>query len=1282
MPKQPLQEIFSQGLVTSRPAHMLAAGELTRADHTVYRENNVALQRAPDHGTYSDESLNTFFANSTCTGIITANFENEDYPDQLIARVGDDLLSSNITGPANNEFNPITFPGRDTGTFGTTGDVVVQINATTNTIIVSYPGVGPDAEIIVGRPVFSDTVFPEVDTTVVTGVTRATGGYITSFTVSRPSTNTSVVYEHMYFAPKCTLLDNVIYADSVGFNVSPVDTFVMKSSDPISSCLYKPSDGYIKPPVANPTAFNNYAAVGRIVTMTASGGYSYTGLILKIGVTSGNVDKVYVATGWANPNDEKNPIVTFAADPRRTFITAVADLAEEGTNMPVYSSMYINWFPKPGSTHELVFSGGLSRKFKGGSNNQVFDGLSWDTSMFLWDGNIPIHRLEYRNRMSFNQNAPLLRTIVARPVGLQPVVNAPIITKMTDGGGEANKPAWNRSLEAGIYWFLVTEAYIPNLQEKYSDVTLQTNFVESSYLAAYNLTNHGSEGLGVQGQDITMLNADSDSHVGHPIPIRISDVTTDYVKLEMKAPRNNGTNGYVANSWCVYIAGPTTNFLEPPPYVRFTRTHVVPFAHYDSGQIIYLQDSQDTRVVSPQTYNAPVLGRNKWEQRATANHYHFESMYQIPPDLSGQYYYGFAGEDYHAGEDGNWPAADFIFPDVLTGDYAGKTITGLKLSIEEAGSKRFHYEFDVGNNLGGHSKNWHDGWYTLDLGTSTSTNYIYEPHKPKDAENYQAKDYGSPQDMWRLPQASNWGSLRLRVTKCASADYSHVCFGNIQLTVYYSTSTVNLSGPAYRCVTYRSAVGSSDISDPARLPPPIASMGDTFQGSLVVNDVNHGSFIRYSLPDEPESFPMPYRMRMGTKRKGKITALKTFKQVLIVGMERAIKRINYLPKEVDTDFTQGAGLSHEDISNTHGIVGPDAICDFDMPGIGPAVAYVSTVGLRFTTGVDSRALNTDVILKDLVHPDYWDKCMLRAFPNQKWLVLYYVPKGTTHGIRSKSLCYSYSEDHIKGGATIVLSGNPPLTGPLPVTGPNDCYVVDSCDIIINSSPQVATTDGEFVYIEDSTENWMPVYTTDGDTTNRVYRTNVPYIKSRDIFPAGFTQEANIGSVYLMYETKGMQEVVSGATSYSGSTQLHFDALTYSMFEPLPGHSVIHGGWDSPPIILAVEDNIVTVSSPAVRQFTGDATFDNGSIMVRVNAAQFGEDEVPILTEYRSTSVGVGTGFVMDGSANRFSMEIVKVQNPNTGDLQDILSATSGTGMSIIGMVYHAAPQGETALYAN
>lgn len=1264
MPKQPLQEIFSQGLVTSRPSHMLSSGELVRADHTVYRENNVALQRAPDHGYYCQTDLSGLFAGErSCTGIVSANFEAADNPDQLILRVGSDLLSSSILGASNNTVTPVTFPSRLIGDFDDT-PYVNNVVFSTATNIITPPSTGAfDSFALVGRAICSSTAYPRTTTYIITNVVWS-GGHVTAIHINeKPLVN---VTQGMYFAPKFTPSLAKFYSESVGFKVIPSLIGDISSQQATvgftsgSNVVTLPITGWRRPPIGSLSQLN-YAQVGRTVYsdhLTPS-----NATITSVTYSEDDPDLVISFTVDSTSATTGNGSIIFTVSIDACFITAVGGEYEAGEN-PAYNSCYFNLFP-PAGTYALTFTGGVGRRYPD-KGHKYFDGLSWDGTMFLWDGANPVQRLEYRNRVSYDPAVSYPAALVSRPAGLRPV-SKPFSVRRVELEVAGN--AWNRSMKPGVYWFLVTEAYIPSKNQIGYKAVLANDLLESAYLAADTNPTAGTGGV---------VNADGGAtSIGRPIPINITDVTKEYVELTLPAPVNDGTDGYVATHWCVYMAGVGEDMTVPPPFTAFHRTAVVSFTQYTAGQKIVLRDSQLVQRLDAQTTPLAVPGHKPILVYPNGLDVYTQVFDEETGDPTGEYIHSWTGEVTYEMMSGKNDEArehyqawgDFTFisdeaghPDIGTGSYAGLDIAGIQVNIR-AGS--------VVSRVAD---------YNVSLRTLTQVGD--GPHYfTIDNERYDTNVIGGPNEIWGFDRKTvSKSTLRVRVDKPFSNTHQMVRFFKPQLVIFWTGTTVNLNGPIYRCVTYRSQVGAADISDPTHLPPPVASLADTFQGSLVCNDMSAPSFIRYSLPDMPEQFPNPYRMRMGTKRKGKITALKAYKQILIVGMERAIKRLNYLPKETDTDFSQGVGLSHEDISATHGIVGANAITDFDMPGFGPIIAYVSTIGLRMTNGVDSRALNTDVILKNYIHPAHWDKCILKAFPNQKWLVLYYVPKESNVGVLSKCFVYSYSEDHIKGGSTIVLSGNAPLTGPLPVTGPCDCYVVDASDIILDSSPQVATTDGRYIYIEDSSEDVTPVQTiTSVDDATPIDRVNAPYIQTRDLFPAGFTQDSNIGSVYLMHETRGNQYVVTGVNSVQGSTTMTFNSGWGG--NPLQiGDRVIHGGWDSPPSVLSLDDNdgtSITVSAPAVRAFTGSATFDTGVVLVRVNAAQFSEDMVPILSEYRSTSVGIGQAFLMDATANRFSVEIVKTENPNTGDLNDLKE-----DMSIIGIVYHAVSAGETNLHAN
>jgi hypothetical protein len=566
------------------------------------------------------------------------------------------------------------------------------------------------------------------------------------------------------------------------------------------------------------------------------------------------------------------------------------------------------------------------------------------------------------------------------------------------------------------------------------------------------------------------------------------------------------------------------------------------------------------------------------------------------------------------------------------------------------------------------------------VGGQVGTEYIAEVGDTQNGYRWRPPIHAYPAigpfELWGIDfssvSPSELADMRLRVTvKSGVFDMT-----DLGIKIYFTGTSINLDGPTYRTVTYASEILGQTVCDPGNTPPPLASIATVFQGSLVTNDVKNPTLIRYSMPNLPESFPESYKIRLGTKKKGKITSLTFYRDSLIVGMENCIKKITSLPKDFDGDFARKTEQVISELSSTHGVVGQSAVEVFDVPAVGQIMAYVSPIGLRYCTGTETRALNTDINLYEYIHEDHWDKCILKAFPVQKWLVLYYVPKGSTGTVRSKSFVFSYSEDHIKSGAQIALTGNLPLSGLLPATGPNDCYVYDATDLTIDSSPSIVTTDGTFVYVEDSNEAQSVVNTiTALDDMTKTPRINAPVIKTRDIFPAGFTADSNIGSLYIIHDTKGTLY-----TMPNGGTDAGVDSISFlsppTGWTPVVGMRLIHGGWDNVVTILDMPSSTTfTVSAPAVRSLNGEATFDTGNTMIRINAGMFGEDAVPILTEYRSTSVGVGQALMLDATANRFSIEISKIENPNTGVLMDI-----GEEMSIIGLVYHAASVGETALH--
>lgn len=994
-----------------------------------------------------------------------------------------------------------------------------------------------------------------------------------------------------------------------------------------------------------------------------------------------------------------------------------------------YKSCYLNIFMGPG-TYSLIFNAGIGRSL---AQREPINSLSWDDTAILWGDNLEAKRVTSYYKNYYTENDYSKKSLIYRPLGLNPVTKAP---KITVTATEDSNFGWNAALfpdenpaTGAWFWFLITEVALLPDQDASKSLGL-TNLLESAYLAKKIVAEADSITAGQLTDGTGGIAAEGDrKNIGVPVPAYFLN-NRRYIRMTMPAPANDGTDGRLATHWAVYISNNNqANGHTPPALNTFHRTGLFEITQYFEGQEIILRDRRDVEVLTSRNV-APVTGRNfplVYERYGLYYHEEGENGPWTEPnpedlifsDNSTPKYLFLSGRG--TAEQFSWWTPGIYLTDWQkedTNSYASpvvsasppRTLMGVELTLT-CGSPN-------GENLG----------FTFALCTARqegTENLIGELHSRRNS----LRTYGSPVYTLGLNATQiDWRSFKVRFLKaftngsqevalkanCISAqsEFSNDIppvegelvyatnenresyLGGVgkslpwepKIILYWTGTTINVNGPQYRTVNYVAPFEAATVNDPAMLAPPLFNTAIAFNGSLVTNTVTEPNVIRYSMPNLPEQFPKPYFIKLGSKARGKVTSLSLVNKALVVGMERAIKRVNYLPKESDTDFSNQTGAIVETVTDSHGIPGHDAVTNFDMPGIGEVLAYVSPTGLRMTDGGSTRALNTDVRLSDYVHPLYWGKCMLKNYPVQKWLILYYVPKDSTHGVRSKSLVFSYSEDHLKATAPIEINNAVPLIGPLPVTGPNDCYLVDAVEATINDVPAIVTTDGEYVYVEDSLASSVPVKTvTDADDATRVNRINAPVIKSRDIFPAGDTMEGNIGTVYLIHETHGHRYPRSEGASVKGSTELTFTTPLVG-HTPVPGERIIHPGWDGVVSILSIDNNnygALTLSAPAVRSATGETIYDTGTISVKINAGQIGEDMNNVLTEYRSTSVGINQSFLADVTANRFSIEISKLQLPTTNQ-QDEEAELSDLDeeMSIIGLTYHGIGTGEANLHTS
>lgn len=202
---------------------------------------------------------------------------------------------------------------------------------------------------------------------------------------------------------------------------------------------------------------------------------------------------------------------------------------------------------------------------------------------------------------------------------------------------------------------------------------------------------------------------------------------------------------------------------------------------------------------------------------------------------------------------------------------------------------------------------------------------------------------------------------------------------------------------------------------------PLASTGDTFEDSWVVNDVNDKTLIRYSFPDDPVAFPTSNFVRFETKEQDSVTCVRTIGNSLIVGMSNSIWRVALLPRPEDATFDRGRIRSV--ISSKHGIVGANAAVAFGFgarSGESPELlAFVSRAGVMSTNGFAWDVLTDDVDWENTVEESLLSQCVLVNNARKFRLELYYTPTGGT--TNTECMYMHYHPSHAK--STLVASDN-------------------------------------------------------------------------------------------------------------------------------------------------------------------------------------------------------------------------------------------------------------------
>jgi hypothetical protein len=898
------------------------------------------------------------------------------------------------------------------------------------------------------------------------------------------------------------------------------------------------------------------------------------------------------------------------------YVTAVSN--QDGTTGH-YKTATLNAAPSGGNgVYTPVFTCGTAVGF-GNIGNEILDAIQFNArKYFVWDGTTSALRaIEWADRSAVATTVPALS---ARPVGLKPVLIAPTLAVNT-----GQSTGWNLTKGAGNYWFLITEIYSPNgdIATALKDPIQKLQIIEGAYLG---VNNAATGDTGSQGG------------AGLPLSAAITTPASDTITITFPAVQNNGQDGYVATHWGIYIYGPATDM---PSLASMRRCATVAMTTYAAGQTYTLTDVTLT-------------------QQKYAGAFAAATGYALPFSHA-DHLTGAADLDYGSVQTGgtHWP---------VNSDGASR-LTTFGFSIGVVGSVDYTGKIPIGIQVvvNARSTNVAGLWIKLMATASGRQTSLLSRGVPM---IQQGIAFGGPMDLlgvvWTNADTSTL-AVELGITKQSSPNVRLDVY-DVYIKVWYTSVNVDFNGPAYRVVTYRDQVGAT-VSDPARLLPPVCTTGDFFQGCLVLNDLSQINTLRYSLPDDPEAFPKPYRLTFNTRKRDRITFIRALNGNLFVGLENTVKRVMYLPRETDTDMT--SGLAHEDIATDHGIPGPQCATSFDMPGKGVFMAYASTSGMFISNCIWTMPLNMDLDWENTVKISALGAAVLKNYPRQKLLALYYCPAGATHSRNTRVMYFSYQQDKLKG------------LFQLPAIGPSVVSARSACEAYLNGTAYLLTgqeTDG-LVYLEDSGTTVPAGYrvtntataSTQGDGKATVQDVQIiPFIRTRKIYSAGMDRDVFGDKVYLMFSPYGSNSFTASSTLALTTTITSVAAFSLIV----PGMRVKGTGIDPGTIVLSKSDSSTIVVSRAPN--TAGAvtlTFDTGTIGIGIRGSGLGEAVKGLSTDYVSTLAGDLVSIVNSNIRRGFELQIEKVPLTFDANGDTLTWADLGINMRLHQITYMVSEQG-------
>jgi hypothetical protein len=621
--------------------------------------------------------------------------------------------------------------------------------------------------------------------------------------------------------------------------------------------------------------------------------------------------------------------------------------------------------------------------------------------------------------------------------GLQPVVNAPVVGSISG--------SWNNATGVGYYYFLTVELVNPDSADE----------IESGNFAT------DGDLLGAVFQ-YTSANITTTSVT----------VTRPYVNGSLSSLNPTATH------WRIYMAGP---YSSPQAPIRSD--------FYSVGSSIDIGSSIVT------IGNTLATGTN--DRVPTADSIQAFGGWTNPTRAEGSTGADFTGANNNSGAT---TAAQNVSTRWRTFGFAGLTGTfnGITVLAKVRGRDAPITQFKLGIRL-----SWDGGVSLTNEQTITcdvSGSSFYD--RAQSFASWRILTFGGPNNPWG--RAWNLGTEFTDanfgvIVRYAGSSGPNIELDYVKVTVHSASSAANalqITKGRQFPVSVISVAGITTVQSSHGLPP-VATTGEIFEDQFVTNDVADASRITYSLPTQPDYFPLLYFINFETKQTDEVTLVKRLGDKLLVGQKTQLFRVNYLPRETDSEFDRGR--CYETISEGQGVVGVQAAATFTAPGGPLLMAFVSYSGIHATDGFQVDTLVDDLDWQNTVDlptaadtTDYLKNCILVDYPQNYWLVLYYTPTGGT--TNTKALVLHYHPSQRKP------------SGKLKVTGPLTVAALSATLGRVNDSPVLLTgSTGGVVYVEDR-----------GYTQNQGGTLAVD-LRTREMYPWGMDETGTVEGLLIRHD---------------------------------------------------------------------------------------------------------------------------------------------------------------------